>query len=56
MGLVPKDRWITFGHQMIIHGRTTCTAKRPKCDECPLGESLCPSYHISYKEDAKVKR
>ena len=44
MALVPQKRWTRFGHQMIIHGRTCCTAKSPKCAECPIGESLCPSY------------
>jgi endonuclease-3 len=44
MALVPKARWTRFGHQMIIHGRRCCTAKTPKCRECPLGPSLCPSY------------
>ena len=46
MSLVPPDRWTRFGHQMIIHGRTCCTAKAPKCRECPLGEPLCPSYQV----------
>jgi endonuclease-3 len=44
MALVPKTRWTRFGHQMIIHGRTICQAKTPKCRDCPLGKSLCPSY------------
>jgi len=44
MALVPKTRWTRFGHQMIIHGRTICTAKTPKCRDCPLGPALCPSY------------
>ncbi len=45
MALVPRARWIPFGHQLIIHGRRTCTAKAPKCQVCPLGQALCPSYH-----------
>jgi len=44
MALVPRPRWIRFGHQMILHGRAICTAKSPKCRECPLGQALCPSY------------
>jgi endonuclease-3 len=24
----------------VLHGRYTCTAKKPKCDSCTL-ESLC---------------
>lgn len=44
MALVPKTRWVRFGHEMILHGRTVCNAKAPKCAVCPLGEPLCPSY------------
>jgi endonuclease III len=38
--LVPKDRWISFGHQIIWFGRRICQARKPMCMECPL-ESLC---------------
>lgn len=33
---VPKDRWNRLHHQMIFFGRYFCTAKKPKCSECPL--------------------
>ncbi len=46
MRLVPSDQWIRFGHRMIIHGRTVCTAKTPKCADCPIGASLCPSFQV----------
>ena len=46
MALVPKPKWTRFGHQMITHGRVICKAKAPQCRECPLGQSLCPSYQI----------
>jgi endonuclease-3 len=36
MPLVPQDRWVKFSHQMIWHGRRTCTAKKPDCPHCPL--------------------
>jgi len=42
MKLVPQDRWITFGHQMIWFGRKTCQARKPLCAECPLN-ALCDS-------------
>lgn len=45
--LVPAKLWTRFGHQMILHGRTVCTAKNPRCRLCPLGSSLCPSYDPS---------
>ena len=44
MALVPRTRWTRFGHQMILHGRSVCTARAPRCAACPLGKTLCPSY------------
>ncbi len=38
---VPKKQWIAFSHQMIQLGRQFCSARKPKCDECPL-EKVCP--------------
>lgn len=40
MKLVPEDRWISFGHQVIWFGRKICQARKPLCAECPL-ESIC---------------
>lgn len=40
--LVPQERWITFGHQVIWFGRKICAARKPLCAECPI-ESLCDS-------------
>lgn len=44
MELVPREQWTDFGLRMVQHGRYTCTARKPKCGECPL-EDLCPSAH-----------
>jgi endonuclease-3 len=40
MQLVPRERWISFGHQMIWFGRKICQARKPLCADCPL-ESIC---------------
>lgn len=45
MPLVPQNRWTRFSHQIIEHGRRICKAKAPLCDRCPVGKTLCPSYH-----------
>jgi endonuclease-3 len=42
MGVIPKERWIAFSHQLIHHGRQICIARKPKCDRCNL-EQLCHS-------------
>jgi len=40
MSLIPKNDWIDFSHQLIWHGRRICSARKPKCPECPL-KDLC---------------
>jgi endonuclease-3 len=42
MQVIPQDRWISFSHQLIHHGRQVCIARKPKCDRCNL-EQLCHS-------------
>ena len=44
MGLIPKKAWNDFCLQLIFFGRSTCTARKPKCPQCPL-EKLCPWPH-----------
>jgi endonuclease-3 len=41
MALLPPREWIDFSHRLIHHGRQICTARNPKCLECPLLK-LCP--------------
>jgi endonuclease III len=40
MVLIPRERWITFSHQLIQHGRQLCQARKPKTEVCPL-RSYC---------------
>jgi endonuclease III len=42
MERIPRERWFDFTYVLIDHGRAICTAKRPKCPECPV-EDLCPA-------------
>jgi endonuclease III len=44
---LPRERWISFSHQLIHFGRQICAARKPKCGECPMA-SLC------YAEDKQV--
>lgn len=40
MKIIPRDKWVLFSHQIILHGRALCVARKPKCAECRL-EPLC---------------
>jgi len=40
MKIVPREKWILFSHQIILHGRALCVARSPKCAPCELN-SLC---------------
>lgn len=40
MKIIPKEKWILFSHQIILHGRALCIARNPRCAECAL-EPLC---------------
>ncbi len=42
MALIPQQEWTSFGHRMILHGRSICVARKPKCAQCEIN-SLCPS-------------
>jgi endonuclease-3 len=40
--IVPRDHWIAFSHQLILHGRAVCVARKPRCLECVV-EPQCNS-------------
>ncbi|MEF8780702.1 MAG: endonuclease III [Haloferacaceae archaeon] len=40
--VVPREDWQQFTHLFIDHGRATCTARNPDCEDCVL-EDVCPS-------------
>ena len=33
---IPKKDWGDAHHLLILHGRYVCTARSPKCDQCPI--------------------
>jgi len=43
MAKVPKEEWIAVSHELILHGRKTCKAQKPRCESCFLAD-LCPYY------------
>jgi endonuclease III len=42
MARVPERFRTRAHHWLILHGRYTCIARRPKCEVCPVAD-LCPS-------------
>lgn len=38
--VLPMDRASDFCHRLVNFGRDTCSARKPKCDGCPLAD-LC---------------
>jgi endonuclease-3 len=42
MAIVPEPYLTRAHHWLILHGRYTCVARRPKCEECAVAD-LCPS-------------
>jgi len=43
--LTPSKDWTDFSHLLIYHGRATCTARSPQCEECELLR-LCPQVGV----------
>ena len=46
MKVLPKDHWILYNIHIITLGRSICTARNPKCEECFL-KGECPSSLVS---------
>jgi endonuclease III len=40
--IIPKDHWIEFSHELILHGRQVCIARKPRCVDCVI-ETQCNS-------------
>ncbi len=41
MQIVPRSDWSDFSLRMIFFGRQYCTARKPKCPDCPM-KRHCP--------------
>ncbi len=38
--LLPREKHSDFCHRLVLHGRAYCTARNPKCENCPAS-SVC---------------
>lgn len=52
MKLLPEEQWILYNIQIITLGRSICTARNPKCDQCFL-QKLCET---AQKASTKIKK
>lgn len=45
MPLFPRKNWTMLSHLLIWHGRRTCPARKPDCENCPIA-SDCPKVGV----------
>ncbi|MFD1634708.1 endonuclease III [Haloplanus ruber] len=50
MDVIPEGDWQQLTHLLISHGRATCDARNPDCDDCVL-EDICPSSKLDSDVD-----
>lgn len=48
MALFPQDEWGDLTDVLIAHGRATCDAKKPLCDECVI-RAKCRYFRKEYR-------
>jgi len=46
MTIIPRRTWGAITYLLIEHGRNVCKARRPLCEKCVLGKTLCLSYNL----------
>lgn len=46
MKRIDENRWSKTHHSLIFHGRQCCSAKNPKCDDCPINH-MCKKIGVN---------
>ena len=49
--IIPPEKSSDFCHRLVWFGREVCTARSPKCGECPMKE-ICANINSSIKKTA----
>ncbi len=44
--IIPDNEGAAFCHRIVLFGRDVCTARSPKCDDCPM-TSICKRVGVS---------
>ena len=45
-GILPPEESSDFCHRIVLFGREICTARNPKCSDCPL-RPWCQEFHLT---------
>lgn len=53
---LPRERWNRAHHDLIFFGRYFCTARNPKCEECPFASFCKKSRLDAYQAALKEKK
>ena len=48
--ILPMDRANDFCHRLVLHGRDTCVANRPKCSQCCMNAFCSHASELAAKE------
>ncbi|HEX2022355.1 MAG TPA: endonuclease III, partial [Candidatus Thermoplasmatota archaeon] len=51
----PRADWPDVNFHFIAHGRSTCRARRPACNRCPVAD-LCPRRGVTEVAGTRVER
>jgi len=51
--LLQPVEWTSFSMRLILHGRTVCSARKPRCDQCALVAD-CPRVGVAGKSRAQT--
>lgn len=46
MPLFPREAWTFLSHALILHGRSICVARKPRCNACQLANA-CPRIGVN---------
>jgi len=50
--IIPEKRWTRTTLLFILHGRTTCKAKKPACEACPI-KDYCVYYKTEFNKNSR---
>lgn len=51
MKLFPRHHWGDINHLLVLFGRDTCTARKPRCVQCILAD-ICPKHGIAPQQNS----